>query len=625
MSLFVELKRRNVFRVAAAYVVATWLLLQIVDVLVPILTLPEWVGRLVFLLLVIGFPIALIFAWAFEMTPEGLKKESQVDRSKSIVDRTGRKLDRAIIGVLVVALAWFAWDKFFVGDSAPAPSATAQTAASDESPGKVLLNSSEKSVAVLPFIAMSSGPDDEYFADGLTEEILNSLAQLPELLVTARTSAFSFKGQEIPVQEIAAALGVRHIVEGSVRRSGERLRVTAQLIRAADGFHLWSENYDSTSADTIAVQENIAEKIALALNIVLDENKRDAMRQAGLRDVEAFTNYQKGMELFNRAHGDIPTIEGLRQANVYFEKVIERVPEFWQVYGQHADLFIHMLTDDVTRELPFEITEEELEDTYAAAIADYESAIRYARTPNMRLMAELDLATASGNWRGLTGRLERAMADPDCTANSNWMSEIADLFGYAADYHQRMIKVLPCDPLRSIFWFNTARSALFAGDSAEALRFAQEGAEIAPGGWINDILIRSLIVTGQIDEAGRQIDSRVQDVETALVYRAMIAASQGDRPLLERFIIEYDERDDSDSWWLFILHAWAGHRDVVNRMAAEMDQHRYGNKAMLGLAHWCTCGAAWDLEATPNLAAKLKESSLPWPPPSPMTFPLKDW
>jgi hypothetical protein len=240
-------------------------------------------------------------------------------------------------------------------------------------------------------------------------------------------------------------------------------------------------------------------------------------------------------------------------------------------------------------------------------------------------MAELDLATASGNWRGLTGRLERAMALPDCTANSNWMSEIADLFGYAADYHQRMIKVLPCDPRRSIFWFNTARSALYAGDGVTALRFAREGAEIAPGGWVNDMLIRSLLVNDQIDEAAREIDSRVQDAETALVYKAMIAAYQGDRPLLEQLIAKYEAREDADDFWGFLLHAWGGHRDVVNAMAAEMDQHRYGFKGLLAVAHWCTCGAAWDLEATPNLAAKLKESNLPWPPPSPMTFPLKDW
>ncbi len=157
-----------------------------------------------------------------------------------------------------------------------------------------------KSLAVLPFVAMSSGADDEYFADGLTEEILNSLAQLPELLITARTSSFHFKGQDIPVQEIAATLGVQHIVEGSVRRSGERLRVTAQLVRAADGFHIWSENYDSTSEDTIQVQEDIAEKIAEAMNVVMDDDKREAMRKAGLRNVEAFINYQKAMELYGR-------------------------------------------------------------------------------------------------------------------------------------------------------------------------------------------------------------------------------------------------------------------------------------------------------------------------------------
>ena len=152
-------------------------------------------------------------------------------------------------------MAWFAWDKFTgTNDSQPVTASVTDTASVE--------TQADKSVAVLPFVAMSSGPDDEYFADGLTEEILNSLAQLPELLVTARTSAFSFKGQDIPVQDIAATLGVQHIVEGSVRRSGDRLRVTAQLIRADDGFHLWSDNYDSTSADMISVQESIAEKIA---------------------------------------------------------------------------------------------------------------------------------------------------------------------------------------------------------------------------------------------------------------------------------------------------------------------------------------------------------------------------
>jgi len=247
MSLYSELKRRNVIRVGIAYIIVTWVLAQVAEFAFENFGAPDWVLKSVVVILLLGLPLAIFFAWAFEMTPDGIKREVEVDRSKSIVTTTGRKLDRMIIGVLLVALGWFAFDKFYMNVAAEQ--------------GVVEDQSQEKSVAVLPFIAMSSGPDDEYFADGLTEEILNALAQLPELLVTARTSAFSFKGQDLAIQEIASALGVRHIVEGSVRRSGERLRVTAQLIRADDGFHLWSENYDSTSTDTISVQENIAEQI----------------------------------------------------------------------------------------------------------------------------------------------------------------------------------------------------------------------------------------------------------------------------------------------------------------------------------------------------------------------------
>jgi TolB-like protein len=246
MSLFAELKRRNVIRVGVAYAVVAWVLAQVAEFAFENFGAPDWVLKSVVVVFLLGLPLALIFAWAFEMTSDGIKREADVDRSTSITSQTGRKLDYMIILVLMVALGWFAWDKFFVAAvSTSEVDSTIQEASNDAPTESVLGSAPEKSVAVLPFIAMSSGEDDEYFADGLTEEILNSLAQLPELLVTARTSAFSFKGQDIPVQEIAAALGVKHIVEGSVRRSGERLRVTAQLVRADDGFHLWSENLTS--------------------------------------------------------------------------------------------------------------------------------------------------------------------------------------------------------------------------------------------------------------------------------------------------------------------------------------------------------------------------------------------
>jgi TolB-like protein len=595
--------------------VATWLLLQIVDVLVPILTLPEWVGRFVFLLLLIGFPITVIFAWAFEMTPEGLKKESDVDRSQSIVDRTGRKLNIVTIGVLSVAVAWFAWDKF---SSSEVESAEANTV-----PAAAVPEVSERSVAVLPFVAMSSGEDDEYFADGLTEEILNSLAQLPELLVTARTSAFSFKGQDLPVQEIAATLGVRHIVEGSVRRAGERLRVTAQLIRAADGFHLWSENYDSTSTDAIAVQENIAEKIAVAMDIVLDEEKRETMRAAGLRDVEAFTYYQKGIEIFNLAHGEMNQIEGLRQANAYFEKVMERVPDFPRTYVYHSDLFVHLLTNDAVGRVMPNVSVQDIAGAYPAAIADYEAAVRHASTTEMQNTSALNLAYINGNWRGLTGRLDQVLSSPSCLSG-NWLPNIANTFGYSEQHYKHAMRIVACDPRRSLSWFDASRAALWSGDMEEAQRLAREGMEVAPGSWLNQWEITLLIAAGSFDEANREIESRIQNVSSTLLLRVMMAARQGDlelaRQLTERYDSEVGRRLMS-----IIVRAWSGDRDGANRMAAEMDKHDFGLSTMVGTVFWCVCGAPWDLEATPRFAAKLEEASLPWPPVSPISYPLKDW
>ena len=208
----------------------------------------------------------LILAWAFEITPEGVKRDEEVDRSRSISADTGRKLNRAVVFLLIVAVGYFAVDKFVLAPQSQSDQSTAIAQEAKKPPAVAQTDSAvssvqSRSVAVLPFVAMSSGEDDGYFADGLTEEILNYLASVPELLVTARTSSFHFKGTDLPIPDIAATLGVANVVEGSVRRAGERVRITAQLIRAADGFHLWSQTYDRTLEDVFAVQEDIAEKI----------------------------------------------------------------------------------------------------------------------------------------------------------------------------------------------------------------------------------------------------------------------------------------------------------------------------------------------------------------------------
>ncbi len=507
-----------------------------------------------------------------------------------------------------MALGWFSFDKFYAN--------TGARPAEFDRAGKI--------GGCPAFIAMSSGPDDEYFADGLTEEILNALAQLPELLVTARTSAFSFKGQDIPVQEIAAALGVNHIVEGSVRRSGERLRVTAQLIRADDGFHLWSETYDSTSTDTIAVQENIAEQIASVMDVVLDERKRDAMKQAGLRDVEAFTLYQKGLDVFDRAHGEMNTIDGLRQANVYFDQVIERVPTFSQVYLDHSDLFLHMLSDDASGVFQAEFTEEEAANAYLVAIADYQAAEQHAPSSAPRRMMELDLAYISGNWRGLGGRIERALDEPGCS-EGNWTSIIADGFGYSEPFFERSLRLLACDPRRSLSWFNVARSALRMGDKSEALRLAREGTEIAPGGWLSTTLVRALVANGLHEEARKEIDDRIQDEEIAWAFKALVVAHEGNQARFDEFHEAFKAANTTGRYWATLVAAWGGYREEANRLAALIDQHHFGAVTLTQITQWCACGAPFDLDATPNFAAKLEESGLTWPPQATMDFPLKDW
>lgn len=609
MSFFAELKRRNVIRVGIAYAVVAWVLAQIAEFAFENFGAPDWVLKSVVVVLLLGLPLVLIFAWAYEMTPEGIKREREVDRSQSITPQTGRKLDRMIIAVLLVALGWFAWDKFGSStDSEPLQPAESVAA----------------SVAVLPFVAMSDGPDDEYFADGLTEEILNSLAQLPELLVTARTSAFSFKGDDLPpIQEIAETLGVQHIVEGSVRRSGERLRVTAQLIRAEDGFHLWSENYDSTAADTIAVQENIAEKIAVALDIVLDDRKREAMRQAGLRNIEAFTAYQKGVDLFDRAHGEMDQIDGLRQANVYFEQVMDLVPEYGQVYADHSDLYVHLLNNSVTGQPDEGMTEDALLDAYNSAIADYQAATQYAPSSRHRYIAELDLAFISGNWRGISGRLEKALADPGCL-DGNWTSTIANPLGYGAEYFEFSEAILACDPLRSLSWFNTSRARLWAGEHADALRLTREGSTVAPGTWLTMTHLQTLLANGLHEEAIKVINSEVQEIYMADTFHAMVAAHRSDLDRLAPIMEDYDE-NAPPNFFDIIINAWAGRRDAVNEAAAGIDEHYFGPVVLWQGMHWCQCGAPWDLEATPNFAAKIEEGNVPWPPKAPLSFPLKDW
>ena len=325
MDLIGELKRRNVFKVAIAYLVASWLVIQLADILVPMLTLPEWVSRFIFLLLLVLFIPTLIAAWALELTPDGIKLEKNVDRSASVAPQTGHRLNGMIIGVLALAVVVLLIDKVWLsGDEGATPGVAATV---------------DKSVAVLPFADLSQNQDQEWFADGLAEEILNALARTPDLLISARTSTFAYKGTDKDIPTIAAELGVAHVLEGSVRRAGERIRVTAQLIRAADGFHLWSQNYDRDATDVIEIQEDLAIQIASALETTMDPASLKDMLRVGTTSVEAYQAY---------IHGSALRAESLLENNPrtmiesyeYFEQARAADPGFSYAHGAAAQYWV---------------------------------------------------------------------------------------------------------------------------------------------------------------------------------------------------------------------------------------------------------------------------------------------
>ena len=311
MSFFAELKRRNVVRVGLTYIVVSWLLAQVAEFAFENFGAPEWVLKTFVVLLLLGLPLVLFFAWAFELTPEGVKREKDVDRSQSITAQTGQKLNRITIAVMALAIGYFAIDKFVLNDGAESPPGSASTPVSAEL---------QRSIAVLPFVDMSPAKDQEYFTDGLTENLLNALAQLSELKVAGRTSSFAFKNRNEDLRSIGEQLRVAHVLEGSVQKSGVQIRITAQLINAEDGYHLWSQTYDRTLEDIFAVQDEIANEVAKAMRVTLlghTDSEQPVSQDTG----SAYNDYLKGHHEANRGN-----MQGHEQALVHFQSALQQDP-----------------------------------------------------------------------------------------------------------------------------------------------------------------------------------------------------------------------------------------------------------------------------------------------------------
>jgi TolB-like protein len=419
--LFTELKRRNVFRVGIAYGVVGWLVLQILDVVVGPLGLPDWTAPLVIVLLAVGFPVALLFAWAFELTPEGLKKTRNVDKEKSATATTARKLDFAIIAALLLGLGYLIWDKF------------ANVPTDQAGDGAV-----HASIAVLPFVNMSADKDQVYFSDGISEEILNVLAQVPDLHVTSRSSAFRFRGNDIHIPTVARQLGVANILEGSVRRSGTRVRITAQLIDAKTDRHLWSATYERELTDIFAVQDEISAAIVAALSEAMGLALPAAPKVQQTANSAAYDAYLLGILEANRRSGT-----SLEAARRHLERALALDPDYAPA---HARLAVTLGL------LPL------YNNSYTRAGIMERMGYHAGRAMVLAPDAPESLA-AKGyyNWqntrplRGVAATFERVVAlNPSYTDVLAWLGNLYEAFGdYQAqiDLYAGALKIDPLNPL----------------------------------------------------------------------------------------------------------------------------------------------------------------------------------
>ena len=452
MSLFKELKRRNVFKVAIVYIIVGWLLLQVSDTLAPALRLPEWIHSAVAFVLILGLPIAVVFAWAYELTPEGLKKEKDVDRSESITHVTSRRIDFVIIGLMAVALIYFAADKFLGTPARDAAQATAEV--SEES---VL------SIAVLPFVNMSNDPEQEYFSDGISEELLNVLAQYPDLRVAARTSSFQFKGQNPDIKDIAEKLHVNYVLEGSVRKSGNTLRITAQLIEVDTGFHLWSATYDRELIDVFAIQDEISAAIgnALKIQLALDSGAgKTSPTVLVASNTAAFDAYMQGRQLIN-----LRGKQNLDEAVTHLERALALDETYAPAHAQLA-IAIALLSNS-----PGSYGDLTLEEVKRRATPHIERAQELDENLPEAFGARTILSLMAADYEVMVSNADRSLElNPSYADALNWLYLGNLSIGQYVEAYEALTRLLAVDPLSIVGRYNRSNKLALVGSQMGAAR-----------------------------------------------------------------------------------------------------------------------------------------------------------
>jgi adenylate cyclase len=458
-------------------------------VFIHVLGSPEWIGRTVAVLMVLGFPAALIFAWVFEMTPEGLKPTAEVDSRRSIRKLTGRRLDLAIIIVLVLALAYFAADKFWLSKRFATESETVPVAAFTPAAAPTAPAMSDKSIAVLPFTDMSEKKDQEYFADGMADEVIDLLANVPELKVIGRTSSFQFKGKTEDLRMIGSRLGAAYVVEGSVLKTGNRVRVTAQLIGTRDGVNRWSEMYERPFGDVLKLQNELAAGVARAMAITVGSDT--LQRRAALKSPEAYDRYLRGLHSIDRYDR-----EGFEAASSYFQQALDLDPSFGaaaaelgRMVAMQAEFGFTPAAETYERARHILETAIRLDPNsgmahawlgwvhmaydwdWAAAETEMKQARRLAPRVPDGLLCTARLSMALGRWDDAMRDLKYAIAlDPLYAAASNILSEVYARAGRLAEAEAAERRVLEISPTYSSGPYNLAIVLLVRGRLEEALK-----------------------------------------------------------------------------------------------------------------------------------------------------------
>ena len=551
MSLFEELKRRNVFRVAVGYIVSCWLLVQVADIVLENIAAPGWVMQTIMLVMALGFPVVVFFSWAYEVTPEGIKRESEIDRSQSITHVTGRKLGRAITAVLVIALAFLAIDKFVLsaGREKAAIEAAVQEATSQVLSEKVAteetLAEPDKSIAVLPFINMSDDANNEFFSEGLSEELLNLLAKIPGLRVTSRSSAFSFKGKDFLIADIGRQLNVSNVLEGSVRKAGNQVRITAQLIKVDGDVHLWSETYDRSLDNIFAIQDEIATAVVTQLKLKLFGD----MPTTHATDPKAYALFLQARQLSN-----LLTPEGWQQSNVLYQQAISIDPDYAVAWAGLGRNYINLTGYNLLS--PEEGYPKALEAANRALAIDPENAMAYSVLGWTAMMNDGELAVAAKY-------LERAMElEP---TNISIIGHTADLvmrLGRLDEAITLAEYVAARDPVNPVNHLNLSGYYILAERLDEAIASSRIANSLSPGIGGAQYRLGEALLRKSEPEAALVAFEQEEDEEWRVKGTALALHDLGRLTEYEEAFSELRERW-GERWPVEIAHvyAWIGETD----------------------------------------------------------------